>query len=76
MRHAISAELLGLLLDAEWTARENRRLTQRLREAQFPKQAVVEAIDSVVSLVLALGTLEVGDPEGNPGKVEWMTGFC
>ncbi len=25
------ADLLGLLVDAEWTARENRRRTQRLR---------------------------------------------
>ena len=39
------ADLIGLLVDAEWTARENRRLTQRLREAKFPVQATVEAID-------------------------------
>jgi DNA replication protein DnaC len=38
-------DLLGLLVDAEWTARENRRLTQRLREAHFPVAATVEAID-------------------------------
>jgi len=38
-------DLLGLLVDAEWTARENRRLTQRLRDARFPVAATVEAID-------------------------------
>lgn len=39
------ADLLGLLVDAEWTARENRRRTQRLREAHFPVAATVEEID-------------------------------
>jgi DNA replication protein DnaC len=39
------ADLVGLLADAEWTARENRRLTQRLREARFPMPATVEEID-------------------------------
>ena len=39
------ADLVGLLVDAEWTARENRRLTDRLRQAKFPQQATVEAID-------------------------------
>lgn len=39
------ADLVGLLVDAEWTARENRRLTERLRQAKFPQQATVEAID-------------------------------
>ena len=39
------ADLLGLLVDAEWTARENRRRTQRLREARFPVAATVEEID-------------------------------
>lgn len=38
-------DLLGLLVDAEWTARENRSLTQRLRDAHFPMAATVEAID-------------------------------
>lgn len=39
------ADLLGLLVDAEWTARENRRRTQRLREARFPMTVTVEDID-------------------------------
>ncbi len=39
------ADLIGLLTDAEWTARENRRLTQRLRQARFPVAATVEEID-------------------------------
>jgi DNA replication protein DnaC len=39
------ADLVGLLTDAEWTARENRRLTQRRREAKFPLAATVEEID-------------------------------
>jgi DNA replication protein DnaC len=39
------ADLVGLLVDAEWTARENRRLTDRLRQAKFPMAATVEAID-------------------------------
>src|SRR5215471_13355392 len=37
---------LGLLVDAEWTAREQRRLTQRLRNAKprYPT-AAVEDVD-------------------------------
>lgn len=38
-------ELLGLLVDAEWSARENRKLTNRLRQAKLPMQATVEDID-------------------------------
>ncbi len=38
-------DLIGVLADAEFTARENRRLTQRLREAHFPMAATVEEID-------------------------------
>jgi DNA replication protein DnaC len=38
-------ELVGLLVDAEWTSRENRKLTNRLRQAKFPMQATVEDID-------------------------------
>jgi len=30
----------------------------------------------VVCLALALDTLEVGDPEGDPGGIEWITDFC
>jgi len=39
------ADLIGLLADAEWTARENRRLTYRLQEARFPMAATVEDVD-------------------------------
>jgi DNA replication protein DnaC len=38
-------DLVGLLVDAEWTARQNRQLTRRLQEARFPVRATVEAID-------------------------------
>lgn len=38
-------DLLGLLTEAEWTERENRRLTSRLREARFREQATIEAVD-------------------------------
>lgn len=38
-------ELLGLLVDAEWTERENRKLTNLLRQARLPMQATVEDID-------------------------------
>ena len=38
-------ELVGLLADTEWTDRENRRLTNRRRQAKFPEHATVEAID-------------------------------
>jgi DNA replication protein DnaC len=38
-------DLLGLLVDAEWSARETRKLTNRLQQAKFPMQAVVEDID-------------------------------
>ena len=39
------ADLVGLLVDAEWTARQNRQLTRRLQEARFPMRATVEEID-------------------------------
>ena len=39
------ADLLGILVDAERTSRDNRRLTRRLQEARFPVAATVEAID-------------------------------
>lgn len=38
-------DFLGLLVDTEWTARENRRLAQRRRQARFPMAATVEEID-------------------------------
>ena len=40
------AERLGLLVDAEWTARENRRQLQRLKTAKLKlPQACVEDLD-------------------------------
>ena len=39
------ADLVGLLVDAEWIARENKKLTARLRNARFRQQACVEDID-------------------------------
>ena len=41
-------ERLGLLVDAEWIARQNRQLTRRLREAQSRVAATPEAIDYAV----------------------------
>ena len=38
-------DLLGVLVDAEWTSRENRKLTNRLRQGKLPMPAVVEDID-------------------------------
>jgi DNA replication protein DnaC len=38
-------ERLGLLVDAEWTAREQRKLTKRLRAAKLRYPASVEDID-------------------------------
>jgi DNA replication protein DnaC len=38
-------DLLGLLVDTEWTERENRRYTQLRRQARFPMAAAVEEID-------------------------------
>jgi len=38
-------ERLGLLLDVEVTCRSNKRLTRRIRSAQFPLQATVEDLD-------------------------------
>jgi DNA replication protein DnaC len=38
-------ERLGLLVDRELTARDNRRLTSRLRRARFKHQAALEDID-------------------------------
>jgi len=38
-------ERLGLLVDREWEARENRGLTRRLRDAHFKLAACVEDID-------------------------------
>lgn len=39
------ADLVGLLADAEWTERENRRRLDRLRKARFRESATIEEID-------------------------------
>ena len=38
-------DLVGLLTDAEWNHREQRRLTARLRNARFRQEASIEDID-------------------------------
>ena len=38
-------ERLGLLVDTEWTAREQRKLTRRLQTAQLRYAASLEAVD-------------------------------
>lgn len=45
MKSLDPADLVGVLVDSEWTQRENRRLTSRLKEARFPIAATVEEID-------------------------------
>jgi DNA replication protein DnaC len=39
------ADLVGMLADAEWLFRENRKLTTRLRRARFRQSATVEDIN-------------------------------
>ena len=52
----------GLLVDTEWTAREHRRLTQRLRQAKLRYPASLEDVDFSTprglnrEVVLSLGT--------------------
>ena len=52
----------GLLVDAEWTAREQRRLAQRLRQAKLRYPACLEDVDFTMprglarEVVLTLGT--------------------
>ena len=38
-------DLIGLLADAEWNDREQKRLTARLRNARFRQDATIEDID-------------------------------
>ena len=38
-------ERLGLLVDTEWTAREQRKLERRLHAARLRYQATLEAVD-------------------------------
>jgi hypothetical protein len=52
----------GLLVEAEWTAREHRRLTQRLRHAKLRYPASLEDVDFTTprgltrEVILSLGT--------------------
>ena len=39
------ADLVGLLADAEWVSRENRKLTARLKAAKLKLPACVEDVD-------------------------------
>lgn len=39
------ADVVGMLADAEWLSRENKKLTSRLRNARFRQPACVEDID-------------------------------
>jgi DNA replication protein DnaC len=53
---------LGLLVDAEWLAREQRKLTQRLRKAKLRYPAALEDVDFTTprglsrDVILSLGT--------------------
>lgn len=55
---------IGLVVDAEWEVRQNRKLTSRLRQARLRYQASLEDIDYASRrgidkrVVLALGTCE------------------
>jgi len=56
------ADLIGLLADAEWVSRENRKLTTRLKAAKLKLPACVEDVDYrhprglTKTLLLDLGT--------------------
>ena len=56
------AERVGLMVDAEWTSREQRKQRRRLRAAKLRHQACLEDIDWAVprgldrSVILSLGT--------------------
>jgi IstB-like ATP binding protein len=62
----------GLLVDTEWTAREQRRLTQRLRQAKLRYPASLEDVDFTPprglsrDVVLSLGTGEWIRDHTNP----------
>lgn len=64
-------DLVGLLTDAEWTHRENKKLTARLRNARFRHQASVEdrAADTDCGPVSVLHQVPAGrtvEKEGSP----------
>lgn len=51
------ADLLGLLADAEWIHRENKKLTARLRNAKLKQTASIEDIDYVSARGLSKATM-------------------
>jgi DNA replication protein DnaC len=51
-------DLVGLLADAEWMERENKRLTQRLRNARLKQQACLEDVDYTHARGLTKSTLQ------------------
>ena len=70
-------ERFGLLVDAEWTAREQRKLQRRLQTAKLRHPATLEAVDFTPARrlnrqqVLTLGTcawLAERHNLGGPGK--------
>ncbi|HTP24312.1 MAG TPA: ATP-binding protein, partial [Anaeromyxobacteraceae bacterium] len=44
-KQMVPLDLMGLLVDAEWRHREQKKLTARLRTARFRQDACVEDID-------------------------------
>lgn len=44
-RELTTAEILGMAVDAEWTAREDKKMQGRLRQAQLRHPACIENID-------------------------------
>ena len=57
-------ERLGLLVDAEWLARENKRLTRALQEAKLKlTHACIEAIDCPAASDLAASLAQFAPPE-------------
>jgi len=57
-RDISALDLIGLLADAEWMERENKRLTQRLRSARLKQQACLEDVDYTHARGLTKSTLQ------------------
>src|SRR5213080_4905145 len=70
------ADLVGLLADAEWVSRENRKLTARLKAAKLKLPACVEDVDYrdprglTKTLPVDLGTFE------SPATASRVRGVC
>ena len=62
-------ERLGLLVDTEWTAREQRKLERRLHAARLRYQATLEAVDYTHPRRLNLQQV----PLGSPWAWRWTT---